>query len=99
MKKQIVRLTESDLHKIIKESVKKVLNEIEDNYPRLSIEKSRPGDIPSGDEDIYYPGDINPDVWDALQRGDYGDEDFQDDEEAESYLDIQANMDDFPPMR
>jgi hypothetical protein len=31
MKKQVIRLTETDLHKIIKESVKKV---IEDNIDR-----------------------------------------------------------------
>lgn len=63
--KKLIRLTESDLHKIVKESVNRILSE---------IERSRPGDIPPGDEDIYYHGDINPDVWDALQRGDYGED-------------------------
>lgn len=45
-----------------------------DEYPRLNVEKSRPSDVPPGDRDIHYIGDINPDVWDALQRGDYGHE-------------------------
>ena len=31
MKRTIIKLTESDLHRIIKESVKKVINEIEDD--------------------------------------------------------------------
>ena len=59
--KKIIRLRESKLKQIIAESIKHTLNE---------MERSFPGDIPPGDEDIYYPGDINPDVWDALQRGD-----------------------------
>lgn len=63
--KKLIRLTESDLRNIVKKSVNRILSE---------IERSRPGDIPSGDEDIYYPGDVNPDVWDALQRGDYGED-------------------------
>lgn len=71
--KKIIRLTESDLHRIVKESVQRILREINDDYPRLSVERSRPGDIPPGDEDIYYPGDVNPDVLAALERGDYGD--------------------------
>lgn len=74
--KKTIRLKESDLKRIIDESVRRVLRETrfdkEDNYPRLPCEKSRPGDIPPGDEDIYYPGDINPDVLNALSRGDYG---------------------------
>lgn len=78
MKKR-VRLTESELRHMITESVRSVLNETrfdtEDNFPYLGCEKSRPGDIPPGDEDVYYPCDINPDVWDALQRGDFGDDD------------------------
>ena len=65
--KKIVRLTEGDLHRIVKESVKKILKE---------VERSRPGDIPPGDEDIYYPGDVNPDVLAALERGDYGDDEY-----------------------
>ena len=65
MDKRLIRLTESDLHRIVKESVNRILSE---------IERSHPGDIPPGDEDIYYHGDINPDVWDALQRGDYGED-------------------------
>lgn len=75
--KQTIRLTESELKNMISESVKRVLKEHLDNdddYPRLSVEKSRPGDIPPGDEDVYYPCDINPDVWNALQRGDFGEE-------------------------
>ena len=71
--KKIIRLTESDLHRIVKESVKKILREIDDDYPRLSVERNRPGDIPPGDEDIHYSGDVNPDVLAALERGDYGD--------------------------
>ena len=94
--KKIIRLTESDLHKVIKESVKKVLKEVEDNYPRLSVEKSRPGDIPPGDEDIHYYGDINPDVWDALARGDYGHDDYDIDDWAEDRIDLAANYDDYP---
>ena len=39
--KKIIRLTEGDLHKIIKESVKKIISE---------IERSHPGDIPPGDD-------------------------------------------------
>ena len=73
--KKIIRLTESDLHRIVKESVKKILREIDDDYPRLSVERNRPGDIPPGDEDIHYPGDVNPDVLAAVERGDYGDDD------------------------
>ena len=71
--KRTIRLRESELKRMISESVKRVLNE---------MERSRPGDIPPGDEDIYYPGDINPDVWDALQRGDYGESDINSDIEA-----------------
>ena len=74
----------------------KPLNEIEDNYPRMNVEKSRPGDIPPGDEDIYYPGDINPDVWDALQRGDYGHDDYDINDWAEDRIDLMANYDDYP---
>ena len=71
--KRLIRLTESDLHRIVKESVQKILKEMgDDNYPRLSVEKSRPGDVPPGDQDIHYPGDVNPDVLDSLQRGDFG---------------------------
>lgn len=74
--KRIIKLKESELRNIIYESVKGILNESRfdknDNYPRLPCEKSHIDDIPPGDEDVYYPGDINPDVWDALQRGDYG---------------------------
>jgi len=90
MKKQIIRLTEQDLRKVIKESVKRIINE---------IERSHPGDIPPGDEDIYYPGDINPDVWDSLSRGDYGEDDYDIDDYAEDRIDLMANYDDFPPMR
>ena len=39
--------------------------------PLNEVERSFPNSVP-GDKDVYYPGDINPDVWDALQRGDYG---------------------------
>lgn len=66
--KKIIRLTESDLHRIVKESVQRILKE---------VERSRPGDIPPGDEDIYYPGDVNPDVLAALERGDYGDDESE----------------------
>ena len=80
--KKTIRLSESELRNMIFESVKRVLKETrfdkDDNYPRLGYEKSRPDDIPPGDEDIYYPGDINPDVWDALQRGDYGNDENSD---------------------
>ena len=71
--KKIIRLTEGDLHRIVKESVKRILKEAEDNYPRLSVEKSRPSDLPPGDEDIKYNGDIPQEVWDALRKGNYGD--------------------------
>jgi hypothetical protein len=64
--KKIIRLRESKLRQIIAETIKHTLSE---------MERSFPGEIPPGDEDIYYPGDINPDVWDALQRGDFGDND------------------------
>lgn len=87
MKKQVIRLTEGDLHNIIKESVKKVISE---------MERSFPGDIPPGDEDIYYPGDINPDVWDSLQRGDYGEPSDEIDDYAKDRIDLMANYDDFP---
>ena len=59
-----VKLTENDLHRLIKESVNRILTE---------MERSKPSDLPPGDDDIYYPGDINPDVLDSLQRGDFGD--------------------------
>ena len=36
-KKQVIRLTESDLHKIIKESVKNVLNEEHNNLKKQNI--------------------------------------------------------------
>lgn len=85
--KRTIRLTESELRNMISETMKKILKETRfdknDNYPRLGSEKSRPDDIPPGDEDIYYPGDINPDVWNALQRGDYGEEKIN--EEGYSY--------------
>ena len=65
--KQTIRLSESELKNMIAESIGKLLKETrldpEDNYPRLPCEKSRPGDdIPPGDEDIYYPGDVPPDA-------------------------------------
>ena len=72
MTKKLIRLTESDLHRIVRETVQRILKETEDNYPRLSVEKSRPSDLPPGDKDIHYPGDVNPDVLNALQRGDFG---------------------------
>ena len=68
------RMSESYLHRIVKESIQRILKEIKDEYPRLSVEKSRPSDVPPSDRDIHYIGDINPDVWDALKRGDYGHE-------------------------
>ena len=75
--KRTIRLSESELRQMIANSVRRVLRETRldknDNYPRLGCEKSRPGDIPSSDDDIHYYGDINPDVWAALQRGDYWD--------------------------
>lgn len=37
MNKKIVRLTESDLHKIIKESVRKVVNEADGTSPQKDI--------------------------------------------------------------
>ena len=85
--KQIIRLTEGDLHKVIKESVKNVIKE---------MERSFPNSVP-GDEGIHYPGDINPDVWDSLQRGDYGqdEEDWPEDRILDR-IDTEANMDDFP---
>ena len=63
MGKQLIKLTEEDLHNIVKESARKVV---------MEIERSRPGDIPPGDSSIHYPGDINPDIHDALARGDFG---------------------------
>jgi len=87
--KRTIRLTETELRNMISESVKKILKESRfdknDNYPRLGSEKSRPDDIPPGDEDIYYPGDINPDVWNDLQRGDYGEEEDVLNENGYSY--------------
>ena len=65
MAKKLIRLTENDLHRVVKESAYRILNE---------IERSRPGDIPPGDGDVHYPGDINPDVHDALARGDFGEQ-------------------------
>ena len=41
MNKKLVKLTESDLHKIVKESVNKVLNEIADETLRLAWIKSK----------------------------------------------------------
>lgn len=74
--KRTIRLRESELRQIIVESVRKVLNETrldaEDNFPRLGCEKSRPGEIPPGDDDVKYIGDVNPDVLAALGRGDFG---------------------------
>jgi len=72
--KKLIRLTESDLHRIIKESVQRILSEVEDNYPRLSVEKSRPSDLPPGDQDIYYPGDVSPEALNSLSNGDFGQE-------------------------
>ena len=63
--------------------------------PLNEIERSFPNSVP-GDDDVYYPGDINPDVWDALQRGDYGDEDFDMNDCAENRIDLMANYDDYP---
>ena len=87
--KRTIRLTESELRNMISKSVRRILREtrfdIEDDYPRLSVEKSRPDDIPPGDEDIYYPGDINPDVWNDLQRGDYRQEEEALNENGYSY--------------
>ena len=76
--KHAIHLKEAELRNMIAETLKKALKETrldkEDNYPRLGCEKSRPGDIPPGDDDIHYMGDINPDVWNELSRGDYGNE-------------------------
>lgn len=79
---------------MIAESVRRVLSETrldkEDNYPRLPCEKSRPGDIPPSDDDIHYIGDINPDVWNELSRGDYGDDSLNEDSYSYNGLDQQA---------
>lgn len=64
-------MNESRIHDIVKQVLESKLNEVERSFPNA---------IP-GDEDIYYPGDINPDVWDALQRGDFGDDDEPDEVE------------------
>jgi hypothetical protein len=61
--------------------------------PLNEIERSFPNSIP-GDDDVYYPGDINPDVWDALQRGDYGEDNYDPTEEdPEAFM----NYDDHDP--
>lgn len=69
--KRTVRLSENNLKGIISETVRQVLKESildkEDNYPRLGCEKSRPCDVPPGDDDVHYPCDVNPDVWNELQ--------------------------------
>lgn len=39
MKKQVIRLTESDLHRIIKESVKRIIRESEYENPRLGYDE------------------------------------------------------------
>ena len=81
MKKQIIRITESDLHKIVKESVKKILKE----YTGDSEEFGR-YDI---DADKYNMPD---DEYDALQQqiaDDYSDEEMRkdfDEMEADQYI-------------
>ena len=56
--KKIVRLTESDLHKIVKESVKKVLNEV--------------GETPDGQRKLAALQNRNIDKWSkSVPKGDY----------------------------
>lgn len=69
MAKTIIRLTESDLHRLIKESVKKILMEdMLDDIPEPPI-KRPPGttlaDIIDQDnpEDLYYHGKITPEEY------------------------------------
>lgn len=40
MNKKLIRLTESDLHRIVKESVNKTLNEMDDNNTSVSLPTS-----------------------------------------------------------
>lgn len=49
---------------IVREAIEKFISE---------EERSTPYDLPPGDQDVHYPGDVNPDVLDSLQRGDFGD--------------------------
>ena len=55
MNKKLIRLTESDLHKIVKEAINKILNEVGDTEDgqhllgRLAAKKSTSGDL-----DGYY---------------------------------------------
>jgi hypothetical protein len=66
------RLIENQMKHMIARSVRKTLKEMtDDDEERLPCEKSRPGDIPAGDKDIYYPGDVKPDVLAALSRGEF----------------------------
>lgn len=57
--KSIIRLTESDLHKIIKESVQKILNEVgeteggQDKLARLAARKNANGDMSYFDVSDY----------------------------------------------
>jgi hypothetical protein len=69
MEKTIIRLTESDLHRLIKESVKRILMEdMWDDIPEPPI-KRPPGttlaDIIDQDnpEDLYYHGKITPEEY------------------------------------
>ena len=73
--KRRIRLTESDLHNIIKESVKKVLNEgkVSNNVPiykTYSSEYAQPGDEVTNDSTSYRK--------DSNYWGKFGCEDFED---------------------
>jgi len=46
MKKQVIKLTESDLHRIIKESVKKIIREVAVGGPNKGWRDSIDGDFP-----------------------------------------------------
>lgn len=89
MKKKIIRLTESDLHKIIKESVKRVLKEIDD--PK--------GQIMSSDWDLQDGGDLKHQQmtqdWERAEFEDRLDKQYMDDLADENYYnDYNHNIDD-----
>jgi len=109
--KKVIRLTESELKSIIKNSVNRILREdvlgndwrendnVLNNYePFEGEERSNPFDGMVNDHDFGITGepidqthnDINQD--DIINGGDP-------EEWAQDRIDLEANYDDFPPMR
>ena len=107
--KQVIKLTESDLHKIIGSAVNKILKEglYDDALNGAESEFENIRSFYDKDELIdrlwYFTGDRKPQFIEYMKTSgnlpDDGEDDINDiDAYAEDRLDLQANYDDFPPQ-